>query len=470
MQSPANTATTPDPARRAPAGRSLSGSEILKSAWPGSVVVYTQTDAERVATYDNLNIATVSAGSPSAWRPEFADLFVDHRLVILTHRDSVGLALAARVARDSYGKALAVKIVRLPGLDVHEGVADWIARGGNRQTLNYYMDLATDWHPRPPDEPSLDAGQSSTTASPDQLEAAQATPAISPALAVLPPEDEIEGIVALNRILDAVKCPANCRSYPFAVISAFYQAFKSGSNFDEFLSFVPSIGGYLPGKTAAARCSKTALLRRAQRAAKAFDQWQCESGYYLVSRHRNGDNAVNLQSLYRVPLIAVWSQVLDLARQNPRWGQGQRKRAQAIRKAANQLAPQLQGLPNGAADAAEATGASQPVSASSQKLRAQQGADRRLRAAIEKSFQGLAQRRSATLALAENARQPEAALIIRDSQDLAEVALNAIWVEFNRIVTPCLLAATATDGGTTPSPQSIFLAILEPYFTGQSVT
>lgn len=93
--------------------------------------------------------ATCNSGGAGKWRPEFADLLAGADVVILPDNDETGSKHATTVSDSLAGKAKRVRKLVLPGLPPKGDVADWIAKGGDVNTL---YDLAAK-APEPGKEP-----------------------------------------------------------------------------------------------------------------------------------------------------------------------------------------------------------------------------------------------------------------------------------------------------------------------------
>jgi predicted P-loop ATPase len=79
--------------------------------------------------------ATTNPGGAGKWREEYAITLAGHDVVILPDNDAVGIDHANAAAASLRMIGRSVKIVRLPGLEEHGDVSDWIGRGGTGEML-----------------------------------------------------------------------------------------------------------------------------------------------------------------------------------------------------------------------------------------------------------------------------------------------------------------------------------------------
>jgi len=105
--------------------------EILPK--PTVYIVEGEKDADRLWS---LGIpATTSPMGAKNWRVGYAQSLKGKRVVILPDNDAEGKRYAQDVARSLVGVATAVKVVRLPGLNEHGDVSDWLNAGGTKEEL-----------------------------------------------------------------------------------------------------------------------------------------------------------------------------------------------------------------------------------------------------------------------------------------------------------------------------------------------
>lgn len=96
-------------------------------------VVEGEKDADRLGA---LGLpATTSPMGAKNWQAEYAQHLKGKQVVIIPDNDPEGERYAQDVARSLIGVATAVKIVRLPGLDPHGDVSDWLKAGGTKEEL-----------------------------------------------------------------------------------------------------------------------------------------------------------------------------------------------------------------------------------------------------------------------------------------------------------------------------------------------
>ena len=438
----------------------LLGMEFVRGMPPGHMVVFTQTEDDMKLIHKLIHPAAVTYPPGQLWDPRCANQLLHYDLILFTRNDPYSLARAETIARDCYSKCAKVRIVPIFGCPPYLGVGGWVQTGGDRPRLFAQIQQTPLW--RPSDAlPDAEAQPED----PDDLDNAAA--AITGAVASI---DEFEAIVALNRILDAVKCPEPVRAYPVAVVSAFYDLFKNGEPLDQFSSFVTHVGGYLPGLKPKETCTKETLQTRALRAEKAFNEWQRASGYTLISREPGlrippsaSASPDTCKSLYRIPLITLWCEVLTTARKSPTWGRGRRKRAQAIRRAATRITASLFVAPDPSTLVPKAQPAQQINTAANIAT-----IHRSVPATIRKGFNLVSASR--LQALPSQFDNELAGQIVRDTADLAEIALNAIWDEFNKIITTCIDEHNPDAPSHTPaSALDLWNRILRPYTTRQIV-
>lgn len=83
-------------------------------------------------------VATCNTGGAGKWRASDTAALVTagvREVVVLTDNDEAGDAHALKVAASCLGAGLTVRIVRLPNLEAHGDVSDWLAAGGTRDVL-----------------------------------------------------------------------------------------------------------------------------------------------------------------------------------------------------------------------------------------------------------------------------------------------------------------------------------------------
>lgn len=100
--------------------------------WP-VFIVEGEKDADRLA--DRGLVATCNAGGAGKWSGSFAAHLRGRPVVILPDNDDPGRKHAQAVARSLQGAAKSVRIVELPGLPEKGDVSDWLADGGDADTL-----------------------------------------------------------------------------------------------------------------------------------------------------------------------------------------------------------------------------------------------------------------------------------------------------------------------------------------------
>ncbi|MGE4124468.1 MAG: hypothetical protein AB7E59_04290 [Pusillimonas sp.] len=80
-------------------------------------------------------VATTNAGGAKKWRDSYASAFKGRNVVVLPDNDAPGREHAEIVAKALAGVAATVKVLALPGLPEKGDVSDWLAGGGDAQTL-----------------------------------------------------------------------------------------------------------------------------------------------------------------------------------------------------------------------------------------------------------------------------------------------------------------------------------------------
>jgi hypothetical protein len=162
-----------------------------------------------------------------------------------------------------------------------------------------------------------------------------------------PAQEEMAAVDILNFILSGVKCPPERRGFALAVIGMLRERAKTGHEHEEFHANRIDLGKRLRGGEADS-CSPRTLKATAQRQEEEWDRWQSTSGFVLIVPQTGGlqwigGRNVKVESVYRVPLFKAWRDALALARLDPRYRQGSRARTKALRKAAQQVIPQMAG-------------------------------------------------------------------------------------------------------------------------------
>ena len=458
------TAATTQATQRLTPVPTLLGMEFVRGMPPGHMVVFTQTEDDMKLIHKLIHPAAVTYPPGQLWDPRCANQLLHYDLILFTRNDPYSLARAETIARDCYSKCAKVRILPIFGCPPYLGVGGWIQTGGDRPRLFAQIQQTPIWRPS-----DASPGSETESESPGDLDvsASEITRAVSSIVASI---DELEAVVALNRILDAVRCPGPVRAYPLAVISAFYDLFKNGEPLDQFSSSATHIGSYLPGSKPKQIGAKKALQMRALRAETAFNEWQRSSGYTLISREPGALPPITdaspihrRKSLYRIPLIKIWCEVLITARQRPAWRQGRRKRAQAIRRAARRIIASIFVAPDPSALNQKAPPAHQ-VNTAVNIARIH----RSVPATIKKGFHLVSDNR--LQALPSQLDNELAGQIVRDTADLAEIALNAIWEQFNQIITACIDEHNPDAPSHTPaSALDLWNRILKPYTTPRIV-
>ena len=148
---------------------------------PGELVFVCEGEKSADAIRSLGVVATCNPMGAGKWRPEYAEMLRDKRVIILPDNDDAGRKHARQVARALFGIGAGVRILWLPNLNDKDDPFDWVQRGGNRNKL---LKLAQD-APRlampasPPDGPqtlrsqiaipdhAVDQGQGLAPESPD---------------------------------------------------------------------------------------------------------------------------------------------------------------------------------------------------------------------------------------------------------------------------------------------------------------
>jgi hypothetical protein len=96
-------------------------------------VVEGEKDADNLAALGLL--ATTNAMGAGKWRPEYSESLRGRHVIILPDNDDSGRQHAQAVAEALSGIASSVAILELPGLPPKGDVSDWLASGGDKETL-----------------------------------------------------------------------------------------------------------------------------------------------------------------------------------------------------------------------------------------------------------------------------------------------------------------------------------------------
>jgi putative DNA primase/helicase len=130
---------------------SVKGIELVPYRLPGIIkaksvfIVEGEKDAEALAALGLA--ATCNAQGAGKWRPEYNRHFAGKRVCILPDNDAPGRKHAYDVARQLHGLAEVVKVLELPGLPPKGDVSDWLAAGGERESLLEMVKAAPAWEP-----------------------------------------------------------------------------------------------------------------------------------------------------------------------------------------------------------------------------------------------------------------------------------------------------------------------------------
>jgi len=92
-------------------------------------------------------LATTSPDGAGSWQPGFAEPLRGKQVVVMPDNDLSGRRYAEAACSSLHGVAASVRVLDLPNLGDHGDVADWLARGGDRATLETYAAAAPQWHP-----------------------------------------------------------------------------------------------------------------------------------------------------------------------------------------------------------------------------------------------------------------------------------------------------------------------------------
>ena len=97
-------------------------------------------------------LLATTAGGANDWRPEFAEEFRGHQVVIVADNDEKGRRRTQRVARDCHGIAARVTVLDLPGLPPSGGLDDWFEQDPDQHMqdmLRGIIRAVPDWEPSP---------------------------------------------------------------------------------------------------------------------------------------------------------------------------------------------------------------------------------------------------------------------------------------------------------------------------------
>jgi putative DNA primase/helicase len=97
-------------------------------------------------------IATTNVGGAGKWRPEYGVHFAGRHVVVLPDCDLAGRNHAATVAASLAGVAASVRILELPDLQPKGDVSDWLAAGGDAETLERLARDIPVYVPPPPED------------------------------------------------------------------------------------------------------------------------------------------------------------------------------------------------------------------------------------------------------------------------------------------------------------------------------
>ncbi len=96
-------------------------------------VVEGEKDADKLAALGLL--ATTNAMGAGKWRPEYSESLRGRPVIVLTDNDDTGRDHAQAVAKALFGIAASVAVLELAGLPPKGDVSDWLASGGDKETL-----------------------------------------------------------------------------------------------------------------------------------------------------------------------------------------------------------------------------------------------------------------------------------------------------------------------------------------------
>lgn len=92
-------------------------------------------------------VATTNVFGAGSWRKEYTEALRGRRVVILPDNDGPGMRHAGKIGDALYGVAESIKVLRLPDLQEHGDVSDWLLAGGTASSLQELIDDAPPWTP-----------------------------------------------------------------------------------------------------------------------------------------------------------------------------------------------------------------------------------------------------------------------------------------------------------------------------------
>lgn len=111
-------------------------------------VVEGEKDADRLASLGL--VATTNPMGAGKWRPEFSPVLAGRHVVVLPDNDEAGRRHAETVADSVTKHAASVTVVRLPHLNEHGDVSDWLDNGGSLAELGHLVHEARSADGPPP--------------------------------------------------------------------------------------------------------------------------------------------------------------------------------------------------------------------------------------------------------------------------------------------------------------------------------
>lgn len=109
-------------------------------AAPPDALVYIVEGEKDVENLESLGlIATTNPGGAKKWESHYSEALRGRAVVILPDNDPPGTEHASLVAHALQGTAARVTIVALPGLTSGQDVSDWLAKGGDAETLAHLV-------------------------------------------------------------------------------------------------------------------------------------------------------------------------------------------------------------------------------------------------------------------------------------------------------------------------------------------
>ncbi len=113
-------------------------------------LVYLVEGEKDVETLLSLGLtATCNPGGAGKWREHFSGSLQGFRVVLIPDNDEVGHAHVQHVAQNLKGIVREIRVLELPDLLEKGDVSDWVAAGGNRETLEKLTASAPVWAARP---------------------------------------------------------------------------------------------------------------------------------------------------------------------------------------------------------------------------------------------------------------------------------------------------------------------------------